>query len=190
MVPGFAFFATAIGECAVVWSHLGIKGVTLPHTAQSTTRADLLRRFRGVGGAPMPVPVAQAAQRMTALMDGDADDLRDIALDLSASAAFEQRVYEIARAITPGHTRTYGQIARELGDLNLSRAVGQALGANPCPIIVPCHRVLASGGKTGGFSAPGGVATKARMLSIERAQLSDAPLLFDDLPVVFATRQN
>jgi methylated-DNA-[protein]-cysteine S-methyltransferase len=76
---------------------------------------------------------------------------------------------------------TYGAIARRLGDVTLSRAVGQALGQNPFPIVVPCHRVLAANGKTGGFSARGGVATKMRMLSIERARTGAAPTLFDTI---------
>jgi methylated-DNA-[protein]-cysteine S-methyltransferase len=96
---------------------------------------------------------------------------------------FEARVYAIARAIPPGSVRTYGDIARELGDLAAARAVGQALGRNPWPIVVPCHRVLGADGKVGGFSAPGGADTKLRMLTIERAQTSAEPSLFDDLPL-------
>ena len=96
---------------------------------------------------------------------------------------FERRVYEVARRIPPGATLTYGEIAARLGDKLLARDVGQALGRNPFPIVIPCHRVLAAGGKTGGFSARGGVATKMKMLQIEGAITSDEPLLFDSLPV-------
>ena len=92
---------------------------------------------------------------------------------------FHQRVYAIAREIQPGRTLSYGEIAARLGDPSLARAVGQALGQNPFPIVVPCHRVLAANGKTGGFSAPGGVSTKLRMLEIERARASAIPTLFD-----------
>jgi methylated-DNA-[protein]-cysteine S-methyltransferase len=98
--------------------------------------------------------------------------------------AFNRRVYEIAREIPAGATLTYGEIATRLGDPRAARDVGEALGKNPFPIVVPCHRVLAAGGKSGGFSAPGGAATKLRMLSIERAQTGAAPTLFDDLPLM------
>ena len=96
---------------------------------------------------------------------------------------FNARVYAVARTIPPGQTMTYGEIAERLGDKLLAREVGTALGQNPCPIIMPCHRVLAAGGKTGGFSAPGGVVTKLRLLTIEGAQPA-GPTLFDHLPLV------
>ena len=94
-------------------------------------------------------------------------------------ATFDRRVYEITRTIAAGATLSYGDIAARLGDRGLAREVGQALGRNPFPLIVPCHRVLAAGGKAGGFSANGGVTTKLRLLTIERARTSDAPTLFD-----------
>ena len=81
---------------------------------------------------------------------------------------FDTAVYRVARDIPPGETLTYGEIAERLDDPGAARAVGQALGANPIPIIIPCHRVLAAGGRAGGFSAPGGVATKLELLEIER----------------------
>jgi methylated-DNA-[protein]-cysteine S-methyltransferase len=98
---------------------------------------------------------------------------------MDALPEFDRRVYEVARGIAPGATLSYGEIAARLGERGLARDVGQALGRNPFPIIVPCHRVLAAGGKAGGFSANGGVTTKLRLLTIERARTSDAPTLFD-----------
>ena len=95
----------------------------------------------------------------------------------------------MARSIPPGQTLTYGEIADRLGDRRPAREVGQALGRNPFPIVVPCHRVLAADGRTGGFSAPGGVETKLRMLAIERAQPGGAPALFDDLPLAVRPRR-
>ena len=100
---------------------------------------------------------------------------------------FNARVYAIARNIPPGATMTYGEIAERLGDKSLSREVGQAMGENPSPIIMPCHRVLAAGGKTGGFSAPGGVVTKLRLLTIEGAQ-PGGPTLFEKLPLMTRRR--
>ena len=100
-------------------------------------------------------------------------------VDLEAVEEFNRRVYDIAREIPAGETTTYGEIATRLGDLQLSRAVGQALGQNPVPIIVPCHRVLGADRKRGGFSAPGGVNTKLKILSIERAHIGGTRDLFD-----------
>lgn len=118
-----------------------------------------------------------------ALLRGEPVDLSGVTLDMEGVPAFNRHVYEIARTILPGRTLTYGEIAVRLGDKLLARDVGQALGRNPFPIVVPCHRVLAAGGKTGGFSAHGGVATKMRILAIEGARTSEAPMLFDSLPV-------
>ena len=99
--------------------------------------------------------------------------------DLEGVPAFHRGVYDIARTIPPGQTVTYGDIAKRLGGVELSREVGQALGRNPCPIVVPCHRVLAAGNKPGGFSANGGVVTKLKMLEIEGAVVNHTPSLFD-----------
>jgi methylated-DNA-[protein]-cysteine S-methyltransferase len=102
---------------------------------------------------------------------------------------FHQRVYAVARTIPPGATLSYGEIAVRLGDRGAARDVGEALGQNPFPIIVPCHRVLAAGGKVGGFSASGGVATKLRLLDIEGAQVGEAPSLFERLPLAAPPRR-
>ena len=116
-------------------------------------------------------------------------DLSAIALDMDGLPSFDRRVYEVARTIAPGATLSYGEISARLGARDLAREVGQALGRNPFPIIVPCHRVLAAGGKAGGFSANGGITTKLRLLTIERARTSDTPTLFDgDSAFGFAMR--
>src|SRR5207253_8908837 len=113
---------------------------------------------------------------------GEPSDLALVALDMEGMPEFDRRVYEVARTVPPGATLSYGEIAARLGERALAREVGQALGRNPFPLIVPCHRVLAAGGKAGGFSANGGVATKLALLTIERARTSDAPTLFDEDP--------
>jgi methylated-DNA-[protein]-cysteine S-methyltransferase len=160
-------FDTAIGRCAVAWGPRGITRVWLPEARGAATPG------------PVPAEVLDAVEAITALLDGEPRDLTGVTLDLQGVPDFELTVYAIARAIPPGETLTYGDIAARLGDPQLARAVGQAMGANPCPIVVPCHRVLAAGGALGGFSAPGGAATKERMLRIEGA-LAPAPLsLFD-----------
>jgi methylated-DNA-[protein]-cysteine S-methyltransferase len=121
-----------------------------------------------VWGSP-PRAVRDAIEGMTRLLGGESVDLSAVELDLEGVPELHRHVYDIARTIQPGSTLTYGEIARRLGDAGLAREVGQALARNPFPIVVPCHRVVASGGKLGGFSAPGGNRTKVRMLAIEGA---------------------
>lgn len=180
---GFALFPTAIGVCAIVWSERGVVGAFLPEPTEARCRARLARKFPNALEQPPPAAITQAIEAIRALLDGEKIDLAGIQLDLSGAEDFERRAYEVARQIKPGSTLTYGEIAARLGDPAAARAVGAAMGRNPVPIIVPCHRVLAAGGGFGGFSAPGGLATKARMLVIEGAKTSEAPMLFDDLPI-------
>jgi methylated-DNA-[protein]-cysteine S-methyltransferase len=186
----YSFFATAIGACGIAWSAKGITSVSLPEAQEKTLRARFAARFPDAAETAPPPAIAQAIARIQALLRGESDDLDDIALDDAEVPTFNKRVYDIARRIPPGATRTYGDIAKELGDPSLARAVGQALGSNPFPIIVPCHRVLAAHGKTGGFSATGGIETKFRMLAIERAKTDNAPSLFDDLPLAAPPRRH
>jgi methylated-DNA-[protein]-cysteine S-methyltransferase len=184
----FALFDTAIGTCAIVWSARGIAGVQLPEKDAEATRARVVRRHAGAEEAPPPAQAQQAIDGMVALLAGERRDLTDIALDDGELPEFNRKVYAIARTIPPGSTLTYGEIAERLGDKLLARAVGQALGENPIPLIVPCHRVLAAGGKTGGFSASGGVVTKLRLLTIEGAA-PGGPTLFERLPLEAAPRR-
>ncbi len=186
---GYAIFDTAIGRCAIVWGEAGIKALSLPEKSEAQMRARIGGNFPDAQEAqPSPVIVA-AIGRIRALLEGDRDDLTDLTLDMGGQPEFHIRVYDLARAIPPGETKTYGEIAAALGDKTLSRAVGQALGRNPWPIVVPCHRVLAANGKTGGFSADGGVDTKMRMLTIEGAGKSAEPQLFDALPLAAKPRR-
>jgi methylated-DNA-[protein]-cysteine S-methyltransferase len=179
---GFALFDTSIGGCGVAWGARGISGVQLPEASQAKTRARLMRRYPQARQAPPPAHVQRAIEAITALLKGERSDLSAIALDMDGVGDFECRVYEAARAIPAGATLSYGELAARLGERGLAREVGQALGRNPFPLIVPCHRVLAAGAKAGGFSANGGVATKLALLTIERARTSDAPTLFDEDP--------
>jgi len=176
----FQLFDTAIGRCAIAWSARGVAALQLPETNARETRARLLRRFPDAREAPPPPEIARARDGVIALLRGEATDLSSVVLDDTRLPPFHRRVYEIARTIPPGATVSYGNIAARLGTPGAARAVGQALGRNPFAIIVPCHRVLAAGGKAGGFSARGGVATKLRLLALERPRASDAPTLFDD----------
>jgi len=185
--PGFALFDTGIGCCAIAWSERGVAGVELPGRSERATRERLLRRFPGAGEAAPPAEIKRAIDDIVALLAGEARDLGYVKLDTGQLSDLQRRVYEIARTIPAGLTLTYGDIAARLGDRMLARDVGQALGENPFPIIVPCHRVLAANGKLGGFSAPGGAATKLKLLAIEGAQ-PGGPTLFDRLPLAAPPR--
>jgi methylated-DNA-[protein]-cysteine S-methyltransferase len=175
----FALFDTAIGICGIEWGPRGINGLQLPMGSDEKARARIRQRRSDTSEAAPTEEVRSAIDRIVKLLAGEPDDLRDIALDLEGVPEFNRGVYDIARSIPPGQTMTYGDIAKRLGGLELSRDVGQALGHNPCPIVVPCHRVLAAGQKPGGFSARGGVSTKLKMLAIEGAPVNHTPSLFD-----------
>lgn len=174
-----ALFDTAIGPCGIAWSAAGVRGLHLPGSDRARTLASLRRRHPRAAPAE-PTPAVRAAiEAVTALLEGAPVDLAGIPLDLDGVPDFHRRVYAVARGIPPGRTLSYGEVAQRLGEPHAARAVGQALGANRFAIIVPCHRVLAARGGAGGFSAPGGVDTKRRLLEIERARIGDQPGLFD-----------
>jgi len=182
---GHALFDTALGPCGIAWGPGSIAAVQLPEADAPATQARLLRGLRQ-GNYPQVLPpavppavVRHAIAGIQGLLAGEALDLREVPLDMSGVSAFHQQVYAIARAIPPGQTRTYGEVAEQLGSKGLSRAVGQALGLNPFAPVVPCHRVLAASGGMGGFSAPGGAETKARLLTLEKARTNAVPTLFD-----------
>ena len=189
MTRGFALFDTAIGACGIAWGERGLVGVQLPEASEARTRARMRRRFPATPEAPPPPSVRRAIEGIVQLLQGEAIDLAAVALDMAGVPSFDRRVYQVARTIPPGATLSYGDIAARLSAPGEARAVGQALGHNPFPLVVPCHRVLAAGGKVGGFSANGGIATKLRLLSIEGARTSSAPTLFENLPLVAAPRR-
>ena len=180
---GHALFETAIGFCGMAWGPRGITAVQLP---EATAAATVARMLRHTGPSPEvarpPQPVRDAMAGVQALLAGQRPDLREVVLDMAGLSDFHQRVYEITRAIAPGSTRSYGEIALELGNPRLARAVGQALGLNPFAPVVPCHRVLAAGRRAGGFSAEGGAMTKLRMLEIEGAWPGGGASLFASGP--------
>jgi methylated-DNA-[protein]-cysteine S-methyltransferase len=184
----FALFDTAIGRCGIAWTARCIVAVQLPEADESRTRARLRGRLPDAAEVAPPRAIQEAIDGVVALLAGEPRDLNDVVIDDDAIPEFNRRVYAIVRTIPPGKTITYGEIAKRLGDPLLARDVGQAMGENPTPIIMPCHRVLAAGGKTGGFSANGGVTTKLRLLTIEGAQ-PGGPTLFESLPFAAAPRR-
>jgi O-6-methylguanine DNA methyltransferase len=147
----------------------------LPEATAKMTESRIARNS-GVRKSSAPPPrIAAIIEKIRKHLQGELQDFRDVAVDLNGVDPFARLVYEAAREIPAGQTRTYGDLAKSLNRPNAARDVGQALGKNPIALIIPCHRILAAGGKSGGFSAHGGRATKARLLAIEGAPL--LPLL-------------
>lgn len=177
---GHTLFDTAIGVCGIAWQGGVVVGVQLPETEPERTRARLLKSLPPLPENLQPPAAVQAAiDGIQALLNGQPRDLLEVPLDMQRVTPFQRELYALARAIPPGRTRTYGDLAEAMGDAGLARAVGQAMGHNPFAPVVPCHRVLAAGGRSGGFSGGSGVPTKLRMLQIEHAQIGDVPGLFD-----------
>jgi methylated-DNA-[protein]-cysteine S-methyltransferase len=171
-VPSYMLFDTRFGACGIAWSDRGLVCLQLPERTREGTIARMIGQSGGAGQAGEPPPhVREAIERLTRHLEGRLDDLRTLRLDTDGTPPFYLRVYEATRRVGPGQTATYGQIAAETGSPAAARAVGQALGKNPWALIVPCHRVLAGGGKLCGFSAAGGLDLKARLLAMEGAPL-------------------
>jgi methylated-DNA-[protein]-cysteine S-methyltransferase len=175
-MSAYTLFATAVGHCGIAWGQHGILAVQLPESNATATLSRLLRKQGGdaTTGLP-PEEVRRTIDDITALLDGERRDLRHARLDFTPLPAFFCLVYDGVRQIPPGQTLTYGEVAARCGDAGAARTVGQAMARNPFPIIVPCHRVMAAQGKTGGFSAHGGVTTKLRLLAIEGAGTLSLP---------------
>lgn len=146
-------FTTPWGRFAIQWSDRGITRVELPPAPA------------GEEGTPPP-EIRRAAQAIQEHLAGRTVRF-DLPVDLDEASPFERRVFETLRRTVPGETLSYADLAARAGRPGAARAVGNALKKNPVPVLVPCHRVLASGGKIGGFSAPGGTDTKRRLLSLE-----------------------
>jgi methylated-DNA-[protein]-cysteine S-methyltransferase len=168
----YLVFETAGGFCGIAWSDAGISRFQLPTKSADATERLLLRRLpEAAKGAPTP-EVVKAVVAVKRYFDGEEIDFSGFALDLRGQDDFFARIYSAARQLGWGHTTTYGAIAKQLeAGPETARDVGQAMARNPVPLIIPCHRVLAAGGKIGGFSAPGGSSAKARMLELEGVHL-------------------
>ena len=174
----FTIFDTAVGRCAVLWRGEALTGVFLPSANDEAMRAAVKRRSQAATESAPPPFARHAIEKISRLCAGEVVIFDDVPLDRGAIEPFADRIYDVLLKTPPGETTTYGEIAERLGDKTLSRAVGAALGANPFPIIIPCHRVTAAGGKMGGFSAPGGTDTKRRLLEIEGAFATEKLPLF------------
>jgi methylated-DNA-[protein]-cysteine S-methyltransferase len=157
-----ATFSTPLGTCAIAWNDRGLTRFLLPDPDRGTSDTE----------AVPPEWVQAVIDRVRRHLAGDAQDFSDVHFDFGKMPAFNRAVLEATLQIKSGHTATYGEIATAIGQpLAASRAVGTALGDNPWPLLIPCHRVVASTGHMTGFSGPGGVATKTKLLQLEGAVL-------------------
>lgn len=166
----YTLFDSKVGRCGIAWSERGVVRIHLPESTDEQTTRRLAMSDTIERGDPPP-PVAQAIVAICRHLDGDPQSFSEVPLDTSGLGDFSMRVYAGARKIEPGTTLSYGELALRIRSPGAARAVGQALGKNPFPIVVPCHRILAANGRPGGFSAPGGLSTKARILAIEGVTL-------------------
>jgi methylated-DNA-[protein]-cysteine S-methyltransferase len=172
----YLIFETAGGFCGIAWNDVGITRFQLPaHSAEATQRS-LLRRVKDAQpGAPTP-QVLEAIAAAKRYFDGEEIDFSNIHLDLDDQDAFFQQIYAALRRVPWGQTTTYGALAKQVGaGREAARDVGEAMSKNPVPLIIPCHRVLAAGGKISGFSAPGGASSKIRMLELEGVHIGPPP---------------
>jgi methylated-DNA-[protein]-cysteine S-methyltransferase len=179
MERAFTVFDTDIGPCGIAWSvepPTRIVGFQLPEATPARTAGRIARRTGTLVPDEPPPAVARIIERVQAHVRGDTQDFRDVPVDLSELEEFPRAVLTVLREIPAGKTGTYGELAKALNQPTAAQAVGKALGRNPIPLIIPCHRILAAGGKTGGFSAHGGWVTKSKLLALEGAQTGGLPL--------------
>jgi methylated-DNA-[protein]-cysteine S-methyltransferase len=173
-------FETAIGLCGVAWNERGLSAVTLPEKDAATTERRLMKKGGSSGPAEPPPAVQAVIADIQNYLDGRKVDFSAVPVDLSGIDDLRRRIYEALRGIEFGRTVTYGDLARSIGatDWEGARDVGAAMGSNRIPIVIPCHRVLAAGGKLGGFSAYGGTKTKQKLLALEGVRFDgEAPRL-------------
>jgi methylated-DNA-[protein]-cysteine S-methyltransferase len=168
----YLIFATAGGFCGIAWNEVGIRRFQLPARSAEATQRNLLRRLPGAEPGTPPPEVEAAIAAAKRYFEGERIDFSHFQLDLAEQDGFFRKIYAAARLVGWGQTTTYGTLAKELGaGPEAARDVGQAMARNPVPLLIPCHRVLAAGGKVGGFSAPGGSDAKIRMHELEGVQV-------------------
>jgi methylated-DNA-[protein]-cysteine S-methyltransferase len=181
----YCVFETDFGACGIAWSENGLTRLQLPEADRATTEARLCRRLAHAQAAAPPPAIAHARSLLQRYFAGERIDFGTLAVDLEGVAPFYRRIYGVAREVGWGATATYGDIAQAIGSPGAARGVGQAMGRNPVAVVIPCHRILASGNKIGGFSAFGGAVAKTRLLALEGVRIGDRPsrtqLSFADL---------
>lgn len=172
---GSAVFETALGFMGLAWSETGVTRLFLAEERRDSVERRLLRAAGPVAASPIPAWVEELIAAIKAYAGGEEVDFSAVPVDLAGVDDFRLAIYAAARKLGFGETTTYGELARRAGHGGLPRETGAALGANPVPLIIPCHRILAASGKIGGFSAPGGSASKERMLALEGVRVGPPP---------------
>ena len=176
---GHAVFETALGFVGIAWSRIGLTRLCLFQRDRAAVERRLERHAPAIAGgqheSELPGWVAELILDVKAYAEGEEIDFSGVPVDLAGIDDFNLAIYDAARMLRFGETTTYGELAKRAGRAGLPRETGQALGANPVPLVIPCHRILAAGGKIGGFSAPGGSTTKEKMLALEGVRVGPAP---------------
>ncbi len=176
MNQNYCIFEVTGGFCGIAWSGAGITRLCLPTRGAAAATQMLLRRAPDSTPATPPPEIAEIIGTVERYFRGERVDFSSARLEIGGQGDFQQRIYQALRKIGWGQTTTYGALAKELGaGPQAARDVGEAMARNPVPLIIPCHRVLAAGGKVGGFSAPGGADTKMRMLELEGVHTLRSP---------------
>jgi methylated-DNA-[protein]-cysteine S-methyltransferase len=162
-------FDTALGVCGVAWNSRGLAGVQLPEKDRAATEQRLVKKSGSAGAADPPAWVTALIANIRNYLAGAKVDFSAVDVDLDGLDDFRRRLYLELRRIGFGRTTTYGDLAKTLGlsGWEGARDVGEAMGRNPMPVVIPCHRVLAAGNRLGGFSAHGGTTTKKKLLALE-----------------------
>ncbi|MBU3947296.1 MAG: MGMT family protein [Proteobacteria bacterium] len=176
-LSSYIIFNTSLGPCGISWveddddrsSMPAVTCLQLPEATKKLTECKIVQNSCARKSSLPPLMITNIIRKVCRHLDGELQEFLDVVVELPRASPFAQRVYGAARKIPAGKTTTYGEIAKSLKCPAAARAVGQALGRNPIILIIPCHRVLAAGGKLGGFSAHGGLETKSNLLSIEGA---------------------
>jgi O-6-methylguanine DNA methyltransferase len=175
----YCLFETSLGACGIAWrepassaSRSAVVLVQLPEATPQRTESRIAQKCGSREPSVPPQEIAEIIDRIRRHLQGEVQDFQDVTVELDGITPFARQVYEAAREIPPGQTRTYGEVAKVVGQPTAAQEVGQALSKNPVPIIIPCHRVAAAGGKPGGFSAHGGRATKSKLLALEGAPVN------------------
>lgn len=177
----YCLFETAIGPCGIAWNDRGVTRLCLPESSREATEKRLRAKIAASASVQTPPPAIEAViVKIQSYLAGTEIDFSPVPLDLTGVDAFQHKIYDALRLVGWGHTTSYGELAKSTGAPGMAREVGEAMARNPVPVIIPCHRVLASGNKAGGFSAYGGIFTKERLLSLEGVRIgfaADAPPL-------------
>lgn len=178
----YTLFETAIGWIGIAWSEIGLTRVQLPERSEAATERRLLATSASdAGPSPQrlagepPATIATVIEALRRYAAGEPVDFSGVPVDLAGVDPFRLAIYDAARKLGFGDTTTYGGLAAAAGHAGLARETGQALGSNPIPVVIPCHRIVAAGGKLGGFSAPGGATTKERLLAMEGVRVGPPP---------------